>query len=566
MPGRHSHRRARAFTAVLAVVAFFLLTPVVGAAAQAQTVSTDPSTTTATTAAGSAQSSDSVQSSGTVRAAATGQAGYWEAASDGGVYAFGAGNFGQFRPGHLNSPIVGAASTATGHGYWLVAADGGIFTYGDAAFHGSAGALRLNSPIVGMATTPSGQGYWLVAADGGIFTYGDAGYYGSTGGMALNRPVVGMAATADGHGYWLVASDGGIFTFGDASFDGSAGAIHLNRPVVGMAPTGDGGGYWLVASDGGIFTYGDAPYAGSTGGIRLNKPIVGMAPAPLGGYWLVATDGGLFSFGGAPYLGSTGSAPGPAPVVSLAATSHGTVYPGGTVGTDYSWPQCGSGPYGPPGNPVSIVGVNDGLSNTFNPCFASQAANAGANLTVYINTDGDEPGQPQALNGPRGACAGSDLICTGYNWGYNNAAASVAHVHALGYTPSLWWLDVEAPCGFQYPDWLCGAAGQQSNAAVIQGAIDAIHGAGLVAGIYSTYVQWPAITGGSAYNDAVNYPNLPIWVATVPSSSAQWATDCQAAAPGGTLNFAQGIPWLIQWLGGSGAPTAPLDGDLACAL
>ena len=116
-----------------------------------------------------------------------------------------------------------APPTPTG-GYWLVAADGGIFTHGDAGFFGSQGATHLNSPIVGMASTPDGGGYWLVAADGGIFTHGDAGFFGSQGATHLNSPIVGMASTPDGGGYWLVAADGGIFTHGDAGFFGSQGA------------------------------------------------------------------------------------------------------------------------------------------------------------------------------------------------------------------------------------------------------------------------------------------------------------------------------------------------------
>jgi len=86
-------------------------------------------------------------------------------------------------------------------------------TAGDAVFYGSAGSLPLNKPIVGMASTPSGHGYWLVASDGGIFSFGDAVYYGSTGSLSLNKPIVGMAPTVDWHGYWLVASDGGVFAF-----------------------------------------------------------------------------------------------------------------------------------------------------------------------------------------------------------------------------------------------------------------------------------------------------------------------------------------------------------------
>ena len=117
----------------------------------------------------------------------------------------------------LNKPIVGIAATHDGGGYWEVASDGGIFTFGDATFYGSMGAKPLNQPIVGMAPTPDGGGYWLVAADGGIFSFGDATFYGSTGSLHLNAPIVGMASTPDGGGYWLVASDGGVFNYGDAA-------------------------------------------------------------------------------------------------------------------------------------------------------------------------------------------------------------------------------------------------------------------------------------------------------------------------------------------------------------
>ncbi|HXW38748.1 MAG TPA: hypothetical protein VEJ44_03555 [Acidimicrobiales bacterium] len=208
-------------------------------------------------------------------------------------------------PGHLNAPIVGMAQTNDGRGYWNVASDGGLFAFGDAAFHGSMGGQHLNQPIVGMAPTPDGGGYWEVASDGGLFAFGDAGFYGSTGNLVLNRPVVGMAATPDGRGYWLVASDGGLFAFGDAAFYGSMGGSHLNRPVVGMASNPNGGGYWEVASDGGIFSFGAAPFYGSTGNIVLNQPVVGMATTHDGrGYWFVAADGGMFAFGDAGFYGS----------------------------------------------------------------------------------------------------------------------------------------------------------------------------------------------------------------------------------------------------------------------
>ena len=85
-----------------------------------------------------------------------------------------------------SAPVVGVAATPDGKGYWEVASDGGVFAFGDAGFYGSMGGKPLNAPVVGMAATPDGKGYWEVASDGGIFAFGDAGFYGSMGGKPLN--------------------------------------------------------------------------------------------------------------------------------------------------------------------------------------------------------------------------------------------------------------------------------------------------------------------------------------------------------------------------------------------
>ena len=135
------------------------------------------------------------------------------------------------------APVAAVASTKSGAGYWQATTDGAVFASGDAVYHGGMPAGAIGAPIVGMAATPSGNGYWLVASDGGIFSFGDARFLGSTGAIRLNQPIVGMAATPSGNGYWLVASDGGIFAFGEGAFLGSAAGVPLG-PVVGMVAGG----------------------------------------------------------------------------------------------------------------------------------------------------------------------------------------------------------------------------------------------------------------------------------------------------------------------------------------
>ncbi|HEX4434534.1 MAG TPA: polysaccharide deacetylase family protein [Acidimicrobiales bacterium] len=100
-----------------------------------------------------------------------------------------------------NRPLVGAAAGGAA-GYWEVASDGGIFSFGDASFHGSMGGTPLNQPIVGMGATPSGNGYWEVASDGGIFNF-DTAFFGSRGGQNSADHFFGMVSTPDGGGYLL---------------------------------------------------------------------------------------------------------------------------------------------------------------------------------------------------------------------------------------------------------------------------------------------------------------------------------------------------------------------------
>ena len=251
---------------------------------------------------------------GLLETAGTAPAGYFEAASDGGIFAFTVPFHGSMGGKPLNAPIVYAADDPITGGYYEVASDGGIFAF-TAPFHGSMGGKPLNKPIVGMAFDTRTGGYYLVASDGGLFAF-TAPFLGSMGGKPLNQPIVGMAFDPTTGGYWEVAADGGLFAF-TAPFLGSMGGKPLNEPIVGMTYDSLTNGYYEVATDGGLFAF-TAPFHGSMGGKPLNEPVVGMAfDYGTGGYWEVASDGGLFSFT-APFLGSMGGKPLNEPIVTMA--------------------------------------------------------------------------------------------------------------------------------------------------------------------------------------------------------------------------------------------------------
>src|SRR5258705_9225327 len=82
----------------------------------------------------------------------------------------------------LVAPEAGSAASlgGTGIGYWEAQSDGGVFAAGSALDLG--GVRHPNAPIVGIAAQPGGKGYVLAGSDGGVFTFGSAKFYGSMGG------------------------------------------------------------------------------------------------------------------------------------------------------------------------------------------------------------------------------------------------------------------------------------------------------------------------------------------------------------------------------------------------
>lgn len=226
--------------------------------------------------------------------------GYLIAASDGGVFTFGAAQYhGSMGGTRLNAPVVDVTVAPDGDGYALAASDGGIFTFGSARFAGSLGAIMLNQPIRGIVMHPSGRGYWLFAGDGGVFAFGAARFRGSLGGAPPSSPVVSMATTRDGRGYWLATADGRVFAFGNARFFGDARGLRLSAPITSLAATRSGGGYALLGADGGVLTFGTARFHGSAAGRQFVGRMIDLDYAPRGdGYWMLGSDGGVLTFPG----------------------------------------------------------------------------------------------------------------------------------------------------------------------------------------------------------------------------------------------------------------------------
>jgi hypothetical protein len=216
-----------------------------------------------------------------------GQGGYWLDASDGGVFSFGDTRFygsipgldlhpaGSGLPNSLNAPIVAMVPSRDQGGYFMAASDGGVFAFGDAHFAGSCpGIGGCLGAAVAVVPDASGNGYWLITQTGNVYTFGDAPYLGSPG--PQSSPITSAVATPSGHGYWILDGHGQVFAYGDAAYLGNAptGATGAVNPATAIFSTSDGGGYWVADSQGKVFTFGDAPNAGDMSGTRLNGSII----------------------------------------------------------------------------------------------------------------------------------------------------------------------------------------------------------------------------------------------------------------------------------------------------
>lgn len=248
--------------------------------------------------------------------------------------------------------------------------------------------------------------------------------------------------------------------------------------------------------------------------------------------------------------------------LAAAKPSHG----GAPSGYDISFPQCGRA-Y-PTLASFGIVGVNDGIVYSANPCTASELywAEAAQNHApaFYANTGDPGPGYsshwPTGQLSPEG-CDGSNSASCSYDYGWNAAqnsfASAVAAEQADGSASSAttaaaapWWLDVETGNSWETLESAYGAnvTSDVNDQADLQGAVAYFTSQGVgTVGFYSTGFQWASITGGTGSAFAAS----PGWVPGYRTLNA-----AQAAC--GSTSFTGGRVAMTQY------PSAGFDGDYAC--
>jgi hypothetical protein len=196
-------------------------------------------------------------------------------------------------------------------------------------------------------------------------------------------------------------------------------------------------------------------------------------------------------------------------------------------GNDVSWPQCGK-PL-PKGQTFGVVGVNNGLANTTNPCLATQLTWAGTStggtgqprVALYVNTG--NPGAAgswwptsnsyggTAVANPYGDCtAGSYGPACSYMYGYAKASDDATMRGINNPASYLWWLDVETG-----NSW---SADTLANRADLEGMAAYFTSIGARTGLYSTRTQWDQIAG--TVPSSSNLYRLPSWLAGARSLAA----------------------------------------------
>jgi hypothetical protein len=188
------------------------------------------------------------------------------------------------------------------------------------------------------------------------------------------------------------------------------------------------------------------------------------------------------------------------------------------LGNDISWPQCNKRL--PTGQAFGIVGVNNGLANNTNPCFAAQLTWAQQSkggtgqplVALYVNTA--NPGLAGSwwpssntyggvtVSNPYGTCNGGNDEACAYMYGYAKAYDDASIRGVSNPASYLWWLDVETINSWE--------PNKAANAADLEGMVTYFQSIGAQVGLYSTSYQWNLIVG--TVSSTSNLNNLRSWI------------------------------------------------------
>jgi hypothetical protein len=214
------------------------------------------------------------------------------------------------------------------------------------------------------------------------------------------------------------------------------------------------------------------------------------------------------------------------PGTALSGSFQRSVYAPQAHGYDASYPQCSAGRV-PRAAGFSIVGVNRGKPFTANPCLRREWRSARPRSAVYVNSSFSPRDYSRTTAGCRRL---SELLGASgdrrraYAIGCSEAVYSRAVMLASGIRQRvMWWVDVELANSWDQDDL-------NLNRFALQGEIDQLAAAGALVGLYSTFYDWDAITGGWSPAGVV----------------ADWVAAPTRAMACGRTGFSGAPVWLVQ--------------------